>query len=126
MLKPTLAVVIAFVLWSVGWLLYNVILTKLSVVPADKTQPISALTPLLALLIGSFLVSTVAGYVAAWIASTSSHLPIFILGVLLLGVGIFAQAQFWHLLPVWYHLTFLGWLIPFCFLGAWLRQVSAS
>ncbi|MBA3571440.1 MAG: hypothetical protein H0W34_05605 [Pyrinomonadaceae bacterium] len=26
--------------------------------------------------------------------------------------------QYWKLMPLWYHLTFLAPLIPFCFLGA--------
>jgi hypothetical protein len=38
--------------------------------------------------------------------------------VLLLVVGIYFQSQYWHVMPLWYHLIFLALLIPMCFVGA--------
>ena len=124
MLKQLLAAFAGFVLWSVGWLSFNVALQKLALLPSDQTQRIQDVRALLALLLGSFTLSLVAGYVTAVISRTASNLPVVLLGLLLLAVGIFFQTQFWRVMPLWYHLSFLALLIPFCFLGAWLRTVT--
>jgi uncharacterized membrane protein len=38
----------------VGWLLYNLVLQKISLLPADQTQPIQSVVALLLLLLGAF------------------------------------------------------------------------
>jgi hypothetical protein len=124
MLKQFLAAFAGFVLWSVGWLSFNVALQKLALLTSDRTQRIQGVRVLLALLLGSFTLSLVAGYVTAVIGQTASNLPVILLGLLLLAVGIFFQTQFWRLMPLWYHLSFLALLIPFCYLGAWLRTMT--
>jgi hypothetical protein len=124
MLKQFLAVFAGFVLWSVGWLSFNVGLQKLALLTSDRTQRIQGVRVLLALLLGSFTLSLVAGYVTAVIGQTASNLPVILLGLLLLAVGIFFQTQFWRQMPLWYHLSFLALLIPFCYLGAWLRTIT--
>jgi hypothetical protein len=44
------------------------------------------------------------------------------LGLILLGVGMFVQAQYWYLMPLWYHLAFLLLLVPACMIGSRLRR----
>jgi hypothetical protein len=83
-------------------------------------------TALIALLIGSIILSLLAGYVAAMISRSRSYGPIAILAAVLLAVGIFFQSQYWQLMPLWYHLTFLGLLLPVCFLGARLRFATST
>jgi len=126
MLKQVLAVFTGFVVWSVGWLLYNLVLQKISLLPADQTQPIQSVVALLLLLLGSVFLSLVAGYVTAIIGQGASKFPILFVGFLLLAAGIFFQTQFWRLMPLWYHLCFLALLIPFCLIGASLRRVTAT
>ena len=124
MLKQLLAVFTGFLLWSIGWLSFNITLQRVGLLPPDQTQRIEDVRALSALLLASFTLSLLAGYVTAVIRQTTSDLPIFLLGLLLLAVGIFFQMQFWHLMPLWYHLSFLALLIPFCFLGARLRTAA--
>ena len=122
MMRQIIAVVAGFVLWSVLWLGYNALLLKLGLLPQDQTQPILDAGALLALLAGSVVASLAAGFAAAAIIKTASVRPVASLGVLLLAVGIFFQSQFWELMPLWYHLTFLILLLPVCVAGARLRK----
>lgn len=122
MMRQFLAVVVGFILWSVLWLAYNAFLLKLEVLPHDQTQPLGDTSALLALLVGSVIASLVAGYSAAAIDRSASKRPVAALSLLLLAVGIFFQSQFWLLMPLWYHLTFLALLLPACIAGAWLRK----
>jgi uncharacterized membrane protein YoaK (UPF0700 family) len=124
MLKQLLGAFAGFVLWSVGWLSFKLALKKLALLPSDQTQRVQDVKALFALLVGSFALSLVAGRGTAVIGRTASSLPILLLGLLLLAVGIVFQTQFWRLMPLWYHLSFLALLIPFCYLGAWLRTVT--
>ncbi|MFK5956528.1 MAG: hypothetical protein QM477_08805 [Planctomycetota bacterium] len=36
----------------------------------------------------------------------------------LLGSGILAQASYWSVMPLWYHVSFLAALLPVCMIGA--------
>ena len=123
MLRQVLAVLAGFALWSVLWLTYNAVMVKLGVLPQDQTQPLHETGALLALLVGSFIASLLAGYAAALASKAASMRPVAALGLLLLAVGIFAQSQFWLLMPLWYHLLFLALLLPACIAGARLRKL---
>lgn len=120
MLRQILAVVGGFVLWSVLWLLLGQALAVSGLLPSSG-QPVTAPAPLTALLIGSVALSVLAGYVAATISRTPGYKVAVALGLVLLVVGIAVQAQYWQLMPVWYHLVFLVFLVPACIAGARLR-----
>jgi hypothetical protein len=122
MLRSIIAVIICYVVWSVLWVAFNVLLKTIGMLPPDDTMPVSNVTSLIVLLLGSFAFSVIAGYVAAAIKTTSSVVPIAVLGILLLASGIFAELQYWQLMPVWYHVVFLAALIPLCFVGARIRR----
>jgi len=122
MLKSVAGVVTGFILWSVLWLSYNTGLKKLAILPNDVTQPISDTKALLWLLAGSAVISLAAGYLAATVAQSKSNFVIMALGLLLLAVGLFFQIQYWHLMPLWYHLLFLALLLPLCLVGTRLRS----
>ena len=111
MFRSIFAVAGGFILWSVLWVSYNLALQKLDALPSDETQRISSVGALLALLIATI--------------KAAATLPIAALGALLLAVGIFFQSQYWHLMPLWYHLAFLASLVPMCFVGARLRAKPA-
>jgi hypothetical protein len=104
-----------FVLWPIGWLSFNLALQKLAPLPSDQTQRIDDVRALRALLLGSFTLSLVAGYVTAAIAQTTSNFPVVVLGLLLLAVGIFFQTQFWCLMPLWSVSLFFPYWFPFAF-----------
>jgi len=124
-MKRFLAVIAGFVLWSVLWLCFNVGLHKFGLLPAALTQPMTDVSPLAALLIGSVVISIISGYIAAAIAGAPSAPAVAILGVLLLLTGIYFQSRVWQLMPIWYHLAFLVLLIPMCLAGARLREPRA-
>jgi hypothetical protein len=63
------------------------------------------------------IASLVAGAVAGWIAPASRVTPV-VLGAVLLASFIPSHIHLWHVLPLWYHLTFLLTLIPLVVLGA--------
>lgn len=124
MLRFIGAVFAGFALWSVLWLAYNAGLRQLALLQAEPGASMAETTPLLLLLLGSVAISLAAGYVAA--AILPARLPVLVLGLLLLAAGILAQRQYWAIMPLWYHVAFLGLLIPVCLAGAWLRGVSAG
>ena len=126
MIKQILAALVGYLFWSLAWVGYNPLLQKFGLLSSDPTQKIHDLMPLLALLLGSFVLSIVAGYLTALISGARRHLAVLLLGVLLLATGIFVQIQVWHLMPLWYHLAFLALLVPFCFVGAGLRRNPAG
>jgi hypothetical protein len=125
-MKQTLGVVAGFVLWSVLWLCYNQLLLKSGVLPSDLSRPLTASTPLLLLLAGSFVFSLVSGYVTATLAGPPSTIPALVLGILLLAVGIFFQLKMRNLIPMWYNVIFLAMLIPMTLAGARMRSPVPS
>jgi hypothetical protein len=122
MIRSLFAVIAGFVLWSALWLGYNALLTTLGILPAASANPVQAPMPLLLLLAGSILFSLAAGYATTALVRTPGYRHTLVLGVLLLGIGILVQAQFWQLMPLWYHLCFLVLLLPATGLGGTLRQ----
>ena len=63
--------------------------------------------------------SLAAGWTAAQFAPTAVRLPV-ILGAALLLAFIPVHYGLWAKFPIWYHLVFLGSLIPLTWLGGWL------
>jgi len=126
MLRQILAVVGGFALWSVLWLLLGQILTASGLRPSPG-EPVTASVPLTVLLLGSIMISLLAGYVTAAISRTRGDKVAVALGLVLLVVGIFVQVHYWQLMPLWYHLAFLICLVPACIAGArlWSPTVEA-
>jgi hypothetical protein len=120
-MKQVLGVLTGFILWSVLWLGLNQVLLTLGLISPTVTEPVTDSKPLLLLLVGSVLISLVAGYVTARIAGFPWALAVAALGVLLLATGIFFQIKMWYVIPLWYHVTFLVLLIPMTFAGARMR-----
>lgn len=121
MLKNIFAVIGGFVLWSAFWVVSDLTLLILS--PDWYGEGLKNFsTPILLIsLARSIFISIISGYVAALIAKKNQIQTALVLGVLLLAFGIFIQAQFWNVIPLWYHLIFLAMLIPVTWLGAKLR-----
>jgi hypothetical protein len=74
------------------------------------------------IIIGS-IVSVLSGFLAALIAGENSRTP-FILGLVLLAMGLLKAAMSWSYVPLWYHVIFTALLLPLAVLGG--RLYSAS
>ena len=122
--RSILAVLAGAVLWAVLWLGSNVTLAAVfpgQIVPNEYIGHVGILMTLLTLCIAF---SLLAGYVTGVVARTNLVKHGLALGILQLGLGIFFQAQYWQLMPLWYHLVFLTMLLPGNVYGAWLRDTA--
>lgn len=75
------------------------------------------------LLIGA-VASLAAGAATGMIARSKTGLP-WVLGAILLLAFVPMHIELWTKFPVWYHLTFLGTLVPLVALGARLTRSRA-
>ena len=66
------------------------------------------------------------GYLAATIARRREIAHALALGILQLTIGIAVQLQYWEVMPLWYHLLFLGLIVPTCVLGGRIRAEGQS
>ena len=71
------------------------------------------------------LATLAAGWLAARFAQHKAAAPI-VVGVLLLAFFIPQHIQLWDKFPVWYHLFFLGSLIPLAWLGGRIGRTAPS
>jgi hypothetical protein len=76
----------------------------------------------IARLILGALASLAAGATTALIAPSRKSLP-WVLGAIVLAAFIPVHVQLWPKFPVWYHLVFLGTLVPLVALGATLVRL---
>ena len=136
MVKIVLGVIAGFVAWSILWVgsdqvlmvsaptWYGAHLLDMEMARANQ-EPFAADTAILLFnLVRALIVTILSGFLAAFIANENRRTPL-ILGVLLVLVGIAFEAMYWNQIPIWYHLIFLGMLIPVTILGAKLKQVPA-
>jgi hypothetical protein len=68
------------------------------------------------------LTALVAGAIATWIAPASRRMPV-LLGATLLAAFLPVHLRLWGLFPFWYHLVFLGTLVPLIVLGSRLLRL---
>jgi hypothetical protein len=108
-----LGVIVGFLVWSVLWVGSDAVFSLVSpdwgktsaefqAAAENKTPYALSSAVLLTLLIKSFIVSIISGFVTALIAKENSKSTL-ILGVLLLVFGIFIQSAYWNYMPLWYH-----------------------
>ena len=121
MIRIGLAIAAGFVLWSVLWLGGGGVLRSFFSAAVGADGSVSDRQLLLLLLLLALLASVGSGYLTVLIAPITALRAALILGLLLLLVGIGVQRQYWALLPLWYHLSFLILLLPATLLGGWLR-----
>lgn len=87
---------------------------------AEPTMTFTLGMKLARLLVGA-LASLAAGAATATIARSKTGLP-WMLGAILLLAFLPMHLQIWARFPVWYHLAFLGTLVPLVALGAALTR----
>lgn len=120
MVRKILAVIAGYLAWSVLWLVSNSSATAVSPGSFGDDGSTSA-----GMLLVFLALSVVFSLFAGWLASTiarSTRGPAVWTGVLLLVTGIPVQLGFWSVIPLWYHLPFLAFLLPAAYLGGSIRR----
>ncbi|MBK9155498.1 MAG: hypothetical protein IPM25_15030 [Chloracidobacterium sp.] len=133
MVRIILGVVAGFIVWSILWVGSDQVLMNLSrdwygahqngfETAMMNGQPFAVDTTILVLhIIRSIIFSLMAGFLAAFIANENRKAPL-VLGILLLLFGLGVQVMVWNYLPVWYHVVFLGLLVPMTVVGGKLKS----
>ncbi len=137
MVRIILGVIVGFIVWSVIWIGTDAVLTTISPnwyaknivdlnTAAANGQPYKSETvmTLMALTL-SVICSFFSGLTAALVARENVK-STFVLGVLLMLVGILVSVSFWNYFPLWYHFLFNFLLIPVTVLGGKVRTRRRS
>jgi hypothetical protein len=122
MVRSIFAVIAGFIAWTALWMSANAAL--FAALPGSFREDGSTDSVGILFLIFTYstLFSVAAGLVTAMVAKKQERGHALAVGVLLLAVGILVQVQYWDTAPVWYHLIFLGQLVPASLLGASLKK----
>lgn len=135
MLRVILGVIAGFIAWSILWVgsepvlqallpaWYGVHQDKAALALANGVAFESDTTIVLIGLVRSIIASLIAGFLAAVIANGNRNAPL-ILGIILLLVGIAVQYIAFNIFPIWYHVIFLGLLLPMTILGGKLKRTA--
>ena len=118
---------LAFAAGLVAWMLVISVLNRglrVALAGYAAAEPTMSFTlgMLVSRLMIAALASIIAGAIAASIAPASRRMPV-LLGLALLVAFLPVHLKLWSLLPFWYHLVFLGTLVPLIVLGARLPGV---
>ena len=124
MFRNIAAALLGYVVWTAVFFLGNA--TVRAAFPgAHDDAGISRDPGVLAFyLLVSMAASLCGGFVTAKIASQPRMRWVVLLVVLLLATGIPVQIGYWDVLPLWYHLAFLGFLAPVTLWGGTLAGSS--
>jgi hypothetical protein len=87
----------------------------------QASQPVTHTGALAGYVLYSVLLSILAGYVTATVASRDPMRAVWALAVVQLALGIGIEVSAWNLAPAWYHLVFLALLVPATVYGGRLR-----
>jgi hypothetical protein len=124
MVRNCLGVLAGFALWSVLWLLGGIVV-RLTARGAFDEEGMTGDTAVLGTLIGlSAVCSVSSGWVAGVLARRRPLGVALALGLVLLAVGVAVQTSVWDQMPLWYHLTFFGLIIPASVAGGALVKPS--
>lgn len=114
------AVVLGVVLWGVLWNGGNAGLGAAGVITIG--EPITGVGILLGLIAYSAVLSVVAGYVAAAVkGGPDAMTAVKILAGVNLAIGILVEVMYWDLMPAWYHIVFLGLVVPMTMVGGAMK-----
>jgi hypothetical protein len=122
--RAILGVITGYVVWTVLWLAGNNLIFAGAAETVAGGEKLAEPGPLLGIVVLSVVCSLAAGAATAAIAKLKAGVSVLVMAVLLLLTGIGVQLSVWNLMPVWYHLVFLGLIVPVCMAGA--RLVGAA
>lgn len=122
MKRSILAVAAGLVVWALVATLLNFGLRAglAGYTLAEPTMTFTLVMKVARLILGA-LASLAAGAAAGLIAPSKTG-PRWVLGAIILALFIPVHIQLWAKFPVWYHLVFLGTLVPLVALGAALTR----
>ena len=126
MAAKILAVFVGVVVWSLLWVAVNAGLQATMPGSFGDDGMTASQGVLLILLACSVAASLVSGYATSRMAPTAKPGHVLWTGGVLLAIGTGVQGSVWSQMPVWYHLIFLGLLLPLNVLGGWLQRAKAS
>lgn len=118
MAKGLVAVVLAFVAWMVVATLANMVL-RVAIPGYAAVEASMAFT--LAMQVGRLavgMISTLAAGLVCSIIARRKPMPVYFFAAALLVCFLPVHYQLWALFPAWYHVVFLGSLVPLALLGA--------
>lgn len=122
MWRSILSVLAGTFVWGILWVTANGILAASMPDQFREDGSTDSVGILAGILILSIVLSVLAGWVTSRLAPRNAMKHVFALGALQLLIGIAVQMQFWDLMPLWYHLSFLVMLVPGVILGGKLRE----
>ena len=112
MLRSILTIASCIVAWGVGWVSANLGLARLLPGKFDANGITTDPALLVTFIAVSVVLSVFAGWMCARLAGRAPMRHVWILAAIQLFIGIMVQAGVWDLMPVWYHLIFLGLVVP--------------
>ncbi len=128
MLRIIVGVIVGFISWVIVWVASEKILSAIwpegfgvhqrAFEEAIKNGgPFTAnTTMLLTQIVLGLLVSLMSGSLAALIAGENIRAP-FVVGCLLLALGVLKMVMSWPYVPIWYHVIFTAILLPLAIIG---------
>jgi hypothetical protein len=120
-----MGVVAGYLVWTALWLVGNAVFFQSASDVIAAGQPFTAVGPLVALIGLSVACSIGAGRLAAAVAKARGRIAVITLAALLLVTGVIVQRSVWALMPAWYHLLFLGLIVPASLLGSGRFRTAA-
>ena len=122
--RMILAVIAGFVAWTMIWLAANQIIRTVNPEAiAEDGRTVTSSGILVLLILVAAMACIVAGWLVAIVARDRGRRGAMILAGVLLVVGIAVQITFWDTSPLWYHLVFLGLLVPLTVAGGNLKHL---
>ena len=73
---------------------------------------------LVSLLMGSLVYTFIAGAVCGWIANPDFTRIGLFAGLALLALGVITQIRYWDVLPLWYHVAAIPFILPVAMAGS--------
>lgn len=126
MLRSIAAVVTPIVVWGGLWVTTGLIMSAAfpDRMAADGTT-VDAVALVILIVVSSAL-SVFAGWLCATLARGAVMKHVVALAVLQLAIGIGVQSGVWDLMPVWYHVTFLGLVVPMHLFGGRMKLMRSG
>lgn len=122
MVRTILGVLAGYAVWSIIWLGGNAALFARAAEVIEEGDFYGEGFPLLGMLVLSAVCSLAAGFVATKVDRLTPGRAVMALGVALVATGVWVQYGVWDQMPIWYHLAFLGLLIPMTAQGSRLAK----
>lgn len=116
-LRAVLAIVAAFVTWFVVATIGNIAIRLLfpGYTEVEKAMDFTLAMQIARLVLGA--ASSITAGVVCTAVAPRTRLPGYIFSILILAMFIPVHVSLWDKFPIWYHIIFLGSLVPLVLLG---------